>query len=194
MNTPEDQELIQTCLAGDTSAFGKLVLRYQDRLYGSILMMVSSPEDARDLTQEAFVHAFRRLDSFRGDSAFYTWLFRIAINATISFRRKMVRRKTASIETAKEAIGEEPCDQRDDTAPSSRIESAEQQAVVRAALAELSEDFRTALVLTEIEGMSYEDTAEAVGCPIGTIRSRIHRARNELREKLRILLKEESEE
>lgn len=194
MNTPEDQELIQTCLAGDTSAFGTLVLRYQDRLYGSILMMVSSPEDARDLTQEAFVHAFRRLDSFRGDSAFYTWLFRIAINATISFRRKMVRRKTASIETAKEAIGEEPRDQRDDTAPSSRIESAEQQAVVRAALAELSEDFRTALMLTEIEGMSYEDAAEAVGCPIGTIRSRIHRARNELREKLRILLKEESEE
>ena len=193
LSSPEDQQLIETCLTGDSSAFGELVVRYQDRLYGSVLMMVSSPEDARDLTQEAFVHAFRRLESFRGDSAFYTWLFRIAINATISFRRKMARRKMVSIETAREVIGEEPRDGRVDTPPSSRMESQEQQRLVRAALGELSEEFRTAIVLTEIEGMSYEDAAEAIGCPIGTVRSRIHRARNELREKLRLLLKDEGE-
>ena len=194
MSSPEDQQLIETCLAGDSSAFGALVLRYQDRLYGSIQMMVSSPEDARDLTQEAFVQAFRRLDSFRGDSAFYTWLFRIAINATISFRRKMARRKTTSIETAREVTGEEPRDVRADAAPSSQIETREQQQLVRTALAELSEEFRQAIVLTEIEGLSYEDAAKIADCPIGTIRSRIHRARNELREKLRLLLRGEADE
>jgi len=194
LNSPEDQQLIETCLAGDSSAFGALVLRYQDRLYGSILMMVSSPEDARDLTQEAFVHAFRRLDSFRGDSAFYTWLFRIAINATISFRRRMARRKTTSIETAREVMGEEPRDVRPDAAPSSRIEIQEQQQLVRSALAELSEEFRQAIVLTELEGLSYEDAAAMAGCPIGTIRSRIHRARNELREKLRLLLRNDDDD
>jgi RNA polymerase sigma-70 factor (ECF subfamily) len=191
LSNDDDQLLIQRCLAGQSEAFGDLVLRYQDRLYNSVYMMVNSAEDARDLTQEAFVHAFRRLDSFRGDSAFYTWLFRIAVNATISFRRKAVRRKTISVESVREASGNEPIDDDDGTRPSARMEVHEQQRVVRAALAELSEEFRTAIVLTEIEGLSYEDAAETVGCPIGTIRSRIHRARNELRDKLRIALKEE---
>lgn len=190
MSIDDDKLLIEKSLAGETDAFGVLVTRYQDRLYHSVLMMVGSAEDARDLTQEAFVHAFRRLDSFRGDAAFYTWLFRIAINATISFRRKAARRKTTSVEAARDAIGIEPMDNRNDARPSSRMETAEQQQLVRDALNELSEDFRRAIVLTEIEGLSYEDAAEAVGCPIGTIRSRIHRARNELREKLRIMLKD----
>lgn len=163
-----------------------MVLKYQDRLYNSLLLMVSSPEDARDLAQEAFVHAFRKLESFRGDAAFYTWLFRIAVNATISFRRKAARQKSASVDSIKEAAGTEPEDQRDDVVPSSQMETQETQQLVRKALGELSEEFRMALVLTEIEGMSYEDAAAVVGCPIGTIRSRIHRARNELREKLRI--------
>lgn len=193
LTSEDDQQLIQRCLEGDTDAFGSLVLRYQDRLYHSLIMMVQSPEDARDLAQEAFVHAFRRLDSFRGDSQFYTWLFRIAVNATISFRRKAARRKTTSVESARESAGLEPTDDRGDARPSGRMEVAEEQEMVRRALAELSEEFRQAIVLTEIEGMSYEDAAEVVGCPIGTIRSRIHRARNELREKLRILLKEPQE-
>ncbi len=191
MSNDDDQILIQRCLAGQSEAFGDLVLRYQDRLYSSVYMMVSSPEDARDLTQEAFVHAFRRLDSFRGDSAFYTWLFRIAVNATISFRRKAARLKTYSVESVREASGNEPIDGNSDTRPSSRMETEEQQRLVRAALEELSEEFRTAIVLTEIEGLSYEDAAEAVGCPIGTIRSRIHSARNELREKLRLALRDD---
>ena len=191
MSNDDDQILIQRCLAGQSEAFGELVLRYQDRLYSSVYLMVSSPEDARDLTQEAFVHAFRRLDSFRGDSAFYTWLFRIAVNATISFRRKAARRKTYSVESVREASGNEPIDGDEDNRPSARMESHEQQRIVRTALEELSEEFRTAIVLTEIEGLSYEDAADAVGCPIGTIRSRIHRARNELREKLRLALRDD---
>ena len=136
------------------------------------------------------MHAFRRLESFRGDAAFYTWLFRIAVNATISFRRKAARRKTSSVESIREASGNEPIDDRFDSAPGSRMEQSEQLKLIHQALGELSDDFRTALVMTEIEGLSYEEAAEAVGCPIGTIRSRIHRARNELREKLRILLKD----
>ena len=190
LQTDDDQQLIQKCLAGQTDAFGELVTRYQDRLYHSLMMMVRSPEDARDLAQEAFVHAFRKLESFRGDAAFYTWLFRIAVNATISFRRKAARRKTSSVESIREVSGSEPVDDRFDSAPASRMEQDEQLKLIHQALGELSEEFRTALVMTEIEGLSYEEAAEAVGCPIGTIRSRIHRARNELREKLRILLKD----
>jgi RNA polymerase sigma-70 factor (ECF subfamily) len=187
----DDQRLIEQCLAGNSAAFGELVLRYQDRLFNSLMLMVNSFEDARDLTQEAFVHAFRRLDTFRGDSQFYTWLFRIAVNATISFRRKAARQKSVSIESAKDAIGEEPKDTREDATPSTRIEISEQQQLVRKALSEVSEEFRIALILTEIEGLSYEEAAETIGCPIGTVRSRIHRGRNELREKLRVLLKDE---
>ena len=113
-----------------------------------------------------------------------------AVNATISFRRKAARQKTTSVETAREAAGIEPFDERGGARPSGRMEVREEQEMVRRALGELSDEFRQAIVLTEIEGLSYEDAAEAVGCPIGTIRSRIHRARNELREKLRILLRE----
>lgn len=191
MTNEDDQRLIDQCLAGNSAAFGELVQRYQDRLFNSVMMMVNSFEDARDLTQEAFVHAFRRLDSFRGDAQFYTWLFRIAVNATISFRRKKARQKSVSIETAKEAIGEEPRDDRDDARPSNRMEISEEQQLVRQALSEVSEEFRAALILTEIEGLSYEQAAEVIGCPIGTVRSRIHRGRNELREKLRMLIKDE---
>ena len=186
LSSADDQHLIQQCLSGNTEAFGELVLKYQDRLYNSLLLMVSAPEDARDLAQEAFVHAFRKLDSFRGDAAFYTWLFRIAVNATISFRRRAARQKSASVDSIKEAAGTEPEDYRGDATPSSQMETEETQQVVRQALSELSEEFRMAIVLTEIEGMSYEEAAAVAGCPIGTIRSRIHRARNELREKLRI--------
>jgi RNA polymerase sigma-70 factor (ECF subfamily) len=187
----DDQQLIQQCLAGQTEAFGQLVLRYQDRLFHAILLMVGSQDDARDLAQEAFIHAFRRLDSFRGDSAFYTWLFRIAVNATISFRRKAARQRATSVESARENTGQEPSDQRTDVSPSFHMEVSEQQALVQRALNELSDEFRMALVLTEIEGRSYEEAAELCDCPIGTIRSRVHRARAELKERLRVMLRPE---
>lgn len=194
MSIPDDKTLIERCLGGQTDAFGELVLRYQDRLFNTLFLMVNSHEDARDLSQEAFVLAFRRLESFRGDSAFYTWLFRIAVNAAISFRRKAARQKTGSIDAAREAMGLEPVDQHRDIGPSRRMEVAEEQLLVRAALSELSDEFRQAIVLTEIEGLSYEDAATAMGCPIGTIRSRVHRARNDLKEKLRVLLKDSEPE
>lgn len=186
-----DQELIDECLAGQSEAFGQLVLRYQDRLHNTLWNLTGSADDARDAAQDAFVHAFQKLDSFRGQSAFYTWLFRIAYNAAITLQRKQ-RRQHNSIETTREKAGIEPTDASPDAAPSHAMEVQEQTAVVRAALDSLSEEYRTALILKEMEGLKYEEIAEIVGCPVGTVRSRIHRARSDLREILRIQLKDQA--
>ena len=183
----QDQELIDECLAGQTDAFGQLVVRYQDRLYNTLVNVLGSSDDARDVAQEAFVHAFQKLATFRGHAAFYSWLFRIALNAAMSHKRKR-RRTVVSVEAAREQAGIEPIDPRSDNRPSHALELSERQAAVRSALAQISKEYRTVLVLKEMDGLKYEEIAEIVGCPIGTVRSRIHRARSELREKLRILL------
>ncbi len=187
-----DTELIAASLAGDTAAFGELVSRYQNRLYHSLVHMLGSAEDAKDVAQDAFVLAFQKLSTFRGDAQFYSWLFRIAMNAAVNFRRR-VRSLGASIDAAKERIGTEPADLRRDARPEQPLEQAERQRIVRAALAQLSDEFRTPLVLCEMEGLKYEEIAELLKCPIGTVRSRIHRARLELREKLQRMLKHEEE-
>lgn len=188
MNT--DDQLIRQCLSGRTEAFGELVVRYQDRLYNSLTHLVGSADEAQDVAQEAFAHAFTRLGTFRGNAAFYSWLFRIALNAAVSLKRKH-RRTCASIDAAREQSGDEPADTHPETQPSHALERSERQTLVRRALAELSEEYRTVLILKEMEGLKYEEIAEIVGCPVGTVRSRIHRGRLELREKLRILLKED---
>lgn len=187
-----DQELIAATLARDTAAFGELVARYQNRLYGALIHMTGSTEDAKDVAQEAFVLAFQKLASFRGDSQFYSWLFRIAMNASVNFRRKN-RSLGASIEATKERVGLEPTDSRRDTAPDQPLEQAERQRLVREALAQMTEEFRIPLVMAEMDEMKYEEIAELLQCPIGTVRSRIHRGRAELREKLRRLLRDEEE-
>lgn len=184
-----DQELIADCLNGQTHAFGDLVSRYQNRLYNTLVGVLGSVEDAHDVAQEAFVSAFQKLHTFRGHSAFYSWLFRIALNSAVSQKRKL-HRIPVSIDAAREQSGTEPIDRHPDARPEHALETTERQIAVRAALAELTEEFRTALILKEMEDMSYEEIAEIVGCPIGTIRSRIHRGRVELREKLRGLLQE----
>ncbi|MGH7199490.1 MAG: sigma-70 family RNA polymerase sigma factor [Planctomycetaceae bacterium] len=185
----DDQQLIEASLAGRTEAFGSLVVRYQDRLYNSLVSMLGSPEEARDVAQDAFVKAFQKLGSFRGDSAFYSWLFRIAMNAAVSRKRKS-RRVTASVDAAREQSGREPIDGRADNEPSHDLETSERCDRVRWALEQLSEEYRTVLVLKEMEGLKYEEIADIVGCPIGTVRSRIHRARAELRERLKPMLHE----
>jgi RNA polymerase sigma-70 factor (ECF subfamily) len=187
----EDHKLIEECLAGRTDAFGQLVLRYQDRLYNTLVRLVGSSDEARDVAQESFVHAFTKLDTFRGESQFYSWLFRIAYNAAVSRQRKQ-RRPPASLDAAREAGGLEPADGHPESRPSHALERSERQAMVRSALGELSEEYRAVLVLKEIDGLKYEEIAEIVGCPIGTVRSRIHRARAELREKLRLLLRDDT--
>lgn len=178
-----DHELIADCLSGQTHAFGELVLRYQNRLYNGLLHTTGSPEDARDVAQEAFVNAFQKLHTFGGRSAFYSWLFRIALNSAVSRKRKE-RRVPISIDSVREQSGREPIDQRPETQPGFSLEAAERQAAVRKALGELPEEFRTVLVLKEMDGLKYDEIAEIVGCPIGTVRSRIHRARLELRARL----------
>jgi RNA polymerase sigma-70 factor (ECF subfamily) len=183
-----DQELIAECLSGQTHAFGDLVARYQNRLFNTLVGVLGSVEDAHDVAQEAFVNAFQKLNTFRGHSAFYSWLFRIALNSAVSQKRK--QRAVVSIDAAREQSGDEPIDRHPAARPEHALETNERQIAVRGALAELAEEFRTALILKEMEDMSYEEIAEIVGCPIGTVRSRIHRARAELRVKLQGLLRE----
>lgn len=186
-----DQELIDQCLAGQTDAFGVLVTRYQDRLYGTLVHMVGSAHEARDVSQEAFVLAFQKLNSYRQESAFYSWLFRIAYNTAISRHRRR-RPATASVDAIREKTGTEPADHRPESDPAYQMHTSERQALVARALEQLAEEFRTVIVLREMEGMSYEQIAELVACPVGTVRSRIHRARSELRENLtRALAKEQ---
>lgn len=186
-----DLTLIRRCQAGDLEAFGDLVTRYQDRLYGTLVQILGSLEDARDVSQDAFVLAFQKLGSFRGEAAFYSWLFRIAYNAAMTRRRKERGQRPVSVEAVREQLGEEPLDGRTETDPAFAMETEERQQMVRRALDELAEDYRTALVLKEIDGLRYDEIAEIVDCPIGTVRSRIHRARQELRDKLSRTMKSE---
>ena len=183
----DDAHLIDETLGGKSAAFGRLVTKYQDRLYNTIVHVVGSTDDAQDVVQDAFVQAFLKLKTFQGNSAFFTWLYRIAFNVAISQRRK--RKPTASVEQNRELSGQEPLDHA--AAPTERIESQERVAQVRAALALLSEEHRTVLVLREIDGCCYETIAEILDLPVGTVRSRLHRARLELRDQLKEMLQED---
>src|SRR5262245_62111138 len=177
----DDQRLIAACLEGDTAAFSILVRRYQDRLYNTVYRLLDNAEDAQDVVQEAFLHAYQSLDSFKGDSLFFTWLYRIAVNTAISLKRK--RRVVLSIDGARSGeISLEPTDPSDVTRPGFSVEQEEQESRVRRALAQLSPEHRAVLVMKDMEGEKYETMAEVLQVPIGTIRSRLHRARLELRE------------
>jgi len=177
---PDDATLIERSRAGEPEAFGELVVRYQDRLYNTLIRVCGDAEEARDVAQEAFVQAFVKLDSFRGNSAFYTWLYRIAFNTAISRRRR--RKPTSSLDEARDTAGFEPADP--DARPEANLEREEQAIQVRAALATLSEEHRSVLVLREIDGCDYETIGEMLDVPVGTVRSRLHRARMQLKEEM----------
>ena len=187
MNRP-DQQLIRESLAGQTSAFGELVLRYQDRLHQALCQMLRSPDDAQDVAQDAFVLAFEKLASYRGDASFYSWLFRIAANSAVSFLRKQKRGTTMPSSAGDGRT--DPIDTNIESMPTYGVERKENQQRVQDALDALSDEFRTALVLKEMEGLKYEEIASIVSCPIGTVRSRIHRARAELRDRLRDVVRD----
>ena len=174
-----EARLIQAALAGDTHAFGDLVTKYQDRLFNSLIHVLGNEYDAQDITQDAFIQAFRRLDSFRGQSAFYTWLFRVARNLAIS--RLRGRRQTSSLHAADGALREI---EGHDEKPGQALESAESVAQLQRALAKLPEDQRAILVLREFDGLEYETIAEVLEIPVGTVRSRLHRARGQLKDEL----------
>lgn len=189
--TPTDEHLIAACKGGSQEAFGTLVRRYQERLYHTLAVTLGSADDARDVAQEAFILAFQKLHTFREQSAFYSWLYRIALNTAASQKRRKTR-ATVSLDGVREASGEEPVDRHVEQSPGYALESNERQQQVRAALAGLTEEYRAALVLKEIEGLKYEEIAERLDCPVGTVRSRIHRARLELRDKLSGFMAEEA--
>lgn len=177
----EDAQLIDEVLAGDSKSFELIVRRYQDRLFNTIFHVVGSREEAEDVVQEAFVQAYLKLKTFKHNSAFYTWLYRIAFNTAISHRRK--RRPEVSVEAARELLGEEPVDAREDA--SDRLIRDERSAQVHRALAELSDEHRAILVLREMEGLCYERISEVLDLPVGTVRSRLHRARLQMRDQLK---------
>jgi RNA polymerase sigma-70 factor (ECF subfamily) len=174
----DDRRLIAESLAGQTPAFGQLVRRYQDRLFNAVLRVVDQPEDAADVVQDAFLNAYQSLNSFKGDSEFFTWLYRIAFNAAISLRRK--RKAVLSFDGSPDTKAE-PADASEFARPGSALERLEEDAQLMAALARLSPEHRAVLVLKDLEGQRYEDIAAVLDVPIGTVRSRLHRARLELR-------------
>ncbi len=173
-----DQVLVERAQSGDRRAFDLLVLKYQQRIVKLVSRYVRDPAEALDVAQEAFIKAFRALDSFRGDSAFYTWLYRIAINTAKNYLVSMQRRP---LEYDLDAQGPELADRvpalQTDESPEALAAQDELRRVVESAIASLPDELRTAIMLRELDGMSYEEIAQAMDCPIGTVRSRIFRAR-----------------
>lgn len=179
----DDHRLIAECLRGDTAAFGVLVRRYQDRLYHTVYRLVDNAEDAQDVVQEAFLNAYQSLGGFKGDALFFTWLYRIAMNTAISLKRK--QKVVLRIDTGRNGEhGIEPLDPSDLSRPGHALEQTEQEQRIHQALGRLSPEHRAVLVMKDMEGQKYETMAEVLEVPIGTIRSRLHRARLELRELL----------
>jgi RNA polymerase sigma-70 factor (ECF subfamily) len=176
----DDQRLIARCLDGDSAAFGELVRRYQDRLYNTVYRLVENPDDALDVVQDAFLNAYQSLDGFKGDSLFFTWLYRIAVNTAISHKRK--QRVLLSIDGDRNGASSlQPLDDSAYSRPGEALERAEQEQRIQHALSRLSPEHRAVLILKDMEGQKYEAMADILGVPVGTIRSRLHRARAELR-------------
>ena len=183
----DDAQLIDQALLGHTEAFGQLVLKYQDRLFNTVFHVAGHAEDARDIVQEAFVQAFLKLDSFQRHSAFYTWLYRIAFNTAITHRRR--QRPTVSMDQLRETNRVEPADDEDD--PAETLDRKQRCGQVRQAIGQLPADHRAVLVLREIDGCDYQMISAILDLPIGTVRSRLHRARLQLRELLKGMLAKE---
>ena len=182
MTDASDHELIDQTLEGDTAAFDWLVRRYQDRLVHSLEHALGSREDALEAAQQAFVSAWKSLSGFRRDSAFYSWLYRIAINAArTSHRRRKI--DTSSLDRLRDA-GHSAEDPNPTVNPEHALNVDERSRLIRNALEELAEEFRVPLILREMDGLSYDQIAQTLEIPVGTVRSRIFRARQEISERL----------
>ncbi|MEK6551300.1 MAG: RNA polymerase sigma factor RpoE [Pseudomonadota bacterium] len=184
-----DQALVARAQRGDTSAFDLLVRKYQHKVAKLIGRYVRDRTEVEDVSQEAFIRAYRALGGFRGDSAFYTWLYRIAVNTAKNYLESLSRRPPGSdleIEGAELLAIGEPL--RESATPERQLLTDEIATTIRQTLAALPEDLRTAVTLRELEGLSYEEIAEAMDCPIGTVRSRIFRAREAIDRELKPLL------
>lgn len=182
-----DMELVARVQRGDRRAFDLLVLKYQRKIMRLLSRMIREPAEVEDVAQETFIKAYRALPQFRGDSAFYTWLYRIAINTARNWQAASNRRPQ-TVSTLENDEGEtfsQIDSLTDQSTPESLMATRQIAQTVNEAINALPEDLRTAIVLREIEGMSYEDIANSMGCPIGTVRSRIFRAREAIAERLR---------
>jgi RNA polymerase sigma-70 factor (ECF subfamily) len=193
-----DAELLRKAQRGDRGAFGQIVVLYQDRLYNALLRVIGDPEEARELTQETFTRALVKIDSFRGEAGPYTWLFRIGVNLAISQLRKIQRHRTFSLDRpagSGGANGAEDDDQASSlidrvaqdrgASPADNAETREQHQQVLAALGRLDAEYRAVLVMRDIEGFDYQQMADVLGLPLGTLKSRLFRARLALRDELR---------
>lgn len=184
-----DKRLVELVQKGDKKAFDMLVLKYQHRIVKLISRYVRDSSEVYDVAQEAFIKAYRALPGFRGESAFYTWLYRIAINTAKNYLIAQNRRPPgADIEIADAELFGEDSELKDNATPEHLLMRDEIEKTVFAAIEYLPEDLRTAITLRELEGLSYEEIAEVMGCPVGTVRSRIFRAREAINIKLRPLL------
>lgn len=182
----DDTAVIGQVRAGDSAAFGILVRKYQDRLFHCLTNLSGNVHEAEDLVQEAFVQAFVKIRSFQGKSSFYTWLYRIAFNLSVNRLRR--KRPHSSLGERRESGESEPVDTGESVMD--KLARDERAAQVQAALATLTPDYRAILVLREMEDFDYETIAEILDLPLGTVRSRLFRARMELRERLQPLLQE----
>ena len=185
-----DDLLVAQAQRGDAEAFGRLVERHQDALFNGICRMVGQRQDAEDLAQEVFVKAFRNIARFEGRSAFYTWLYSIAVNAVISHRRKAgSRRRLAAVSYHAAGDDDQAIDVADCSAlPDVAAEHHELGDRIAQAIAQLDDEQRVVVVLRDIEGFDYETIGKMLGCPQGTVKSRLHRARLTLREQLKDLV------
>lgn len=185
-----DQALVERVQAGEKKAFDVLVLKYQQKVANLISRYVRDPSEVLDVTQEAFIKAYRALPNFRGDSAFYTWLYRIAINTAKNFLAAQSRRPPGDdIEAETATQTDAGARLKEYATPENLLLQQEIATTIKAAVDDLPDDLRTAITLRELEGLSYEEIAKAMECPIGTVRSRIFRAREAIDTRLRPLLK-----
>lgn len=184
-----DQDLVRRVQLGDKSAFDLLVIKYQHRIVHLVNRYVKDPSEAQDVAQDTFIKAYRALGDFRGDSAFYTWLYRIAINTAKNYLLSRSRRHfdyEIDVQDAEQV--ENAAQLKDMDTPDNLLMNEQIVKVIKTAIEKLPEEMRIAITLREFEGMSYEEIAEAMDCPIGTVRSRIFRAREAIDEKLKPLL------
>jgi len=185
-----DRQLVERAQRGDKRAFGLLVEKYQRKLGRLLSRFIRDPSEVEDVMQEAFIKAYRALPAFRGDSQFYTWLYRIGINTAKNYLAALGRRAPTSTEVeAEEAEAYENGERlRDLNTPENLLLSKEIADTVNSTIEALPEELRTAIQLRELEGLSYEEIAQIMGCPIGTVRSRIFRAREAVAERIRPLI------
>ena len=184
-----DQALVERVQQGDKQAFDVLVLKYQNKIIQLIYRYVHDPDEARDVAQEAFIKAYKAIDRFRGDSAFYTWIYRIAINTAKNHLVASSRRPPKGDIDAQDAEQYEGAmGLKEYATPERLLLKDEIQAAIASAIDELPDDLRTAIILRELEGLSYEEIAQTMECPIGTVRSRIFRARDAIDTRLKPLL------